>query len=45
MEAVAQLLKLQPDFRASRARDAFPIRSPDEHEREASALGEAGLPE
>jgi tetratricopeptide (TPR) repeat protein len=44
-EAVAQLLKLQPDFRASHARDAFPIRFPDERERIASALREAGLPE
>jgi TolB-like protein/class 3 adenylate cyclase len=44
-EAVAQLLKLQPDFRASHARDAFPIRFPDERERIVSALREAGLPE
>jgi TolB-like protein/class 3 adenylate cyclase len=44
-EAVAQLQKLQPGFRASHARDAFPIRSLDERERIVSALREAGLPE
>jgi len=44
-EAVAQLLKLQPDFRASHARDAFPVRSPEARERIVSALREAGLPE
>src|SRR5258708_5279175 len=43
-ETVAQLLKLQPDFRASHVREAFPIRSSDERDRIASALREAGLP-
>jgi hypothetical protein len=37
-QAVAQLLKLQPDFRASYAQKAFPIRSPEERERITSAL-------
>jgi adenylate cyclase len=44
-EAVAQLLKLQPDFRASHAQDAFPVRSSDVRDRIASALREAGLPD
>jgi adenylate cyclase len=44
-EAVVQLLKLQPDFRASHVHEAFPIRSPDERDRIASALREAGLPD
>jgi len=42
-EAVAQLLKLQPDFRASHVHEAFPIRSSDERDRIAFALREAGL--
>jgi TolB-like protein/class 3 adenylate cyclase len=44
-EAVANLLKLQPDFRASHVQEAFPIRAPDERNRIASALREAGLPD
>jgi hypothetical protein len=44
-QAAVRLLKRQPDFRASHARDAFPIRSPDERERIASALREPGLPD
>ena len=44
-EAVVQLLKLQPDFRASHVYEAFPIRSPDERDRIASALRGAGLPD
>jgi adenylate cyclase len=44
-EAVAQLLRLQPDFRVSHAQDAFPVRSSDQRDRIASALREAGLPE
>jgi adenylate cyclase len=43
-EAVAQLLKLQPDFRASHVQEAFPVRSPDERDRMVSALRGAGLP-
>jgi adenylate cyclase len=42
---VAQLLKLQPDFRASHVREAFPIRAIEEREKIASALREAGLPD
>jgi hypothetical protein len=44
-EAVTQLLKLQPGFRASHVHEAFPVRSSDERDRMASALREAGLPE
>jgi len=44
-EAVAQLLTLQPDFRASHVQEAFPVRSPDERDRMTSALREAGLPD
>jgi adenylate cyclase len=44
-ERVAQLVKLQPDFRASHAHEAFPIRSSAERDRIASALREAGMPE
>jgi hypothetical protein len=42
-QAVAQLLKLQPDFRASYAQEIFPIRSPEEPNRITSALRDAGL--
>ena len=44
-EAVAQLLKLHPDFRASHVQEAFPVRSADERNRIESALREAGLPD
>ncbi len=44
-EAVAQLLKLQPGFRASHVQEAFPVRSQDERDRMTSALREAGLPD
>jgi adenylate cyclase len=43
-EAVAQLLKLQPDFRVSHVQEAFPVRSSDQRDRMTSALREAGLP-
>jgi adenylate cyclase len=43
--AVAQLVKLQPDFRIAHAHEAFPIRSSAERDRIASALREAGMPE
>jgi TolB-like protein/class 3 adenylate cyclase/Tfp pilus assembly protein PilF len=43
--AVARLMKLQPDFRASHVHEAFPIRSADERNRIASALRKAGLPD
>jgi adenylate cyclase len=44
-EAVAQLLKLQPDFRTSHAQEAFPIRLPDLRNRITAALRDAGLPD
>jgi TolB-like protein/class 3 adenylate cyclase len=44
-EAVTLLMTLQPDFRTSHVRDAFPVRSTEERDRIASALREAGLPE
>jgi adenylate cyclase len=43
-QAVAQLLGQQPDFRISHVAEAFPVRSPDERDRMAAALREAGLP-
>jgi TolB-like protein/class 3 adenylate cyclase len=44
-EAVGQLLARQPDFRASYAQSAFPIRSPDQRQRLTTSLRDAGLPE
>jgi TolB-like protein/class 3 adenylate cyclase/tetratricopeptide (TPR) repeat protein len=44
-EAVARLLKLQPDFLTSHAQKAFPVRSQETKDRMAAALREAGLPE
>jgi len=44
-EAVAQLLKLQPDFRASHAQEAFPICLSEARDRMAAALRDAGVPE
>jgi TolB-like protein/class 3 adenylate cyclase len=44
-ETVAQLVKLQPDFRVSHVHEAFPVRSADERNRMATALREAGLPD
>jgi adenylate cyclase len=44
-EAVAQLLKLQPDFRVSHAQELFPVRLPEEGHRITSAFREAGLPD
>jgi adenylate cyclase len=44
-EAVGQLLKLQPDFRASDARETFPIRVREVQEQIGAALREAGLPD
>ena len=43
-EAVAQLLKLQPGFRASHAQEAFPIRLPEVRDRIKAAFQEAGVP-
>ena len=44
-EAATRLLKLQPDFRASHAQKAFPVRSQEIQDRIAAALREAGLPD
>ena len=44
-KAVAQLLKLQPDFRAFSVQEAFPVRSSEKRDRMTSALREAGLPD
>jgi TolB-like protein/class 3 adenylate cyclase len=44
-EAAGQLLARQPDFRASYAQSAFPIRSADLRQRLTACLREAGLPE
>jgi TolB-like protein/class 3 adenylate cyclase/Tfp pilus assembly protein PilF len=43
-QAAARLLESQPDFRATRAGDAFPTRSPDQRNQIIAALREAGLP-
>jgi TolB-like protein/class 3 adenylate cyclase/Tfp pilus assembly protein PilF len=44
-EAVAQMLKLQPDFRASHAAEAFPVRSSELRDQMSAAFREAGLPD
>jgi adenylate cyclase len=44
-EAVAQLLKLQPDFRASHAQEAFPVRLPEVRDRITAAFRDAGVPD
>ena len=44
-EAVAQLLKREPDFRASHTQELFPARLPEERDRITSAFRDAGLPE
>jgi TolB-like protein/class 3 adenylate cyclase len=44
-EAVAQMLKLHPDFRASHAQKAFPMRSQEAKDRITDALKAAGLPD
>jgi hypothetical protein len=43
MQMVARLVRLQPDFRASHAQQAFPIRGIED--RIAAALREAGVPD
>jgi hypothetical protein len=43
-ETAAQLLSLQPDFSATHAQEAFPVRSSDMRSRIIAALREAGLP-
>ena len=42
---VAELLKLQPGFRTSHVREAFPVRDPGEREKMVAAFREAGLPD
>jgi TolB-like protein/class 3 adenylate cyclase/Tfp pilus assembly protein PilF len=44
-EAVAQLLNLQPDFRASHAQKVFPLRSREKRDQLTAALRDAGLPD
>jgi TolB-like protein/class 3 adenylate cyclase/Tfp pilus assembly protein PilF len=44
-EAVAELLKLQPDFRASHSVQMFPMRILENRDRIIAALREAGVPE
>jgi TolB-like protein/class 3 adenylate cyclase/Tfp pilus assembly protein PilF len=44
-DAVAQLLQVQPDFRASHSQKAFPMRSKEGRDRITAALIEAGLPD
>jgi tetratricopeptide (TPR) repeat protein len=44
-DAVAQLLQVQPDFRASHSQKAFPMRSEKGRDRITAALIEAGLPD
>ena len=44
-DAAARLLKLQPDYHASRGRQAVPFRSAEMRERVVAALQAAGLPE
>ncbi|HEY3795928.1 MAG TPA: adenylate/guanylate cyclase domain-containing protein [Bradyrhizobium sp.] len=44
-QTVAELLKLQPGFRTSHVREAFPVRDLGEREKIAAAFREAGLPD
>jgi TolB-like protein/class 3 adenylate cyclase len=44
-QAVARILRFNPDFRSAHARQAFPVRLPEERERIVTALREAGLPD
>ena len=44
-EAVKQLLKLHPGFRASHANKAFPVRLSDLRNQITAAFREAGLPD
>jgi hypothetical protein len=43
-QAAVRLLRLKPNFRASHAHDAFPIRLPEERDRLITALQKAGVP-
>jgi TolB-like protein/class 3 adenylate cyclase/Tfp pilus assembly protein PilF len=44
-DAAAQLLKLQPDYHASKGREAVPFRSPEVRERIVAAFRTVGLPD
>jgi tetratricopeptide (TPR) repeat protein len=44
-QAVAELIQLQPEFRASHAQKSLPVRSQERRDRIVAALKEAGLPE
>jgi adenylate cyclase len=44
-QTVAELLKLQPGFRTSHLREAFPVRDLDEREKMEAAFRDAGLPD
>ncbi|HEY1637351.1 MAG TPA: hypothetical protein VGF62_02415, partial [Rhizomicrobium sp.] len=44
-QAVARILRFNPNFRSAHAREAFPVRLPEERERIVAALREAGLPD
>jgi adenylate cyclase len=44
-QAVARILRFNPDFRSTHAREAFPVRLPEARERIVAALRAAGLPE
>jgi adenylate cyclase len=44
-QAVARILRFNPNFRSAHAREAFPVRLPQERERIVAALREAGLPD
>ena len=44
-EAVARILRFNPGFGSAQAREAFPVRLPEERERIVAALREAGLPD
>jgi Flp pilus assembly protein TadD len=43
-ETAARLLRLQPDFSATHAQEAFPVRSSEVRNQLIAALREAGLP-
>ena len=44
-EAVARILRFNPGFGSAQAREAFPVRLPEERERIVATLREAGLPD
>jgi adenylate cyclase len=44
-QAVARILRFNPDFGSAQAREAFPVRLPEARERIVATLREAGLPD